>query len=75
MSSDLSENALTGSVPSSLSALTELAFLCVPPSSRRRLRVRPRRVGWVGSALTARQVGGCMSGASEGVVRQHGLLR
>ncbi len=28
--SDLSQNALTGSVPSSLSALINLAFLCVP---------------------------------------------
>ncbi len=31
--SDLSYNALTGSVPSSLSALTKLTELCVPPSS------------------------------------------
>ncbi len=62
----LSQNALTGSVPSSLSALTELTFLCVPPSSYWCLRVRPRRVGWLGSAPSARHVGGCMSGASSG---------
>jgi hypothetical protein len=48
--SDLNQNALTGSVPSSLSALTNLCALCVPPSCQRRLRVRPRRVGSVGSA-------------------------
>jgi hypothetical protein len=48
--SDLTYNSLTGSVPSSLSALTNLAFLYVPPSCQRRLRVRPRRVGLVGSA-------------------------
>ncbi len=48
--SDLTYNALTGSVPSSLSALTNLAFLYVPPSCQRRLRVRPRRVGSVGNA-------------------------
>jgi hypothetical protein len=43
--SDLHQNALTGSVPSSLSALINLERLCVPPSCQRRLRVRPRRVG------------------------------
>ncbi len=31
MCSDLSYNALTGSVPSSLSALIKLSQLCVPP--------------------------------------------
>ncbi len=40
MCSDLSYNALTGSVPSSLSALTNLPFLCVPPSCQRLARVR-----------------------------------
>jgi hypothetical protein len=30
--SDLSQNTLTGSVPSSLSALIKLSWLCVPPS-------------------------------------------
>jgi hypothetical protein len=34
----LSNNTLTGSVPSSLSALTNLAYLCVAPSCQRRLR-------------------------------------
>jgi hypothetical protein len=48
--SDLTHNALTGSVPSSLSALTNLALLCVPPSCQRRLHVQPRRAGSVGSA-------------------------
>ncbi len=43
--SALEYNTLTGSVPSSLSALTKLTDLCVPPSCQRRLRVRPRRVG------------------------------
>jgi hypothetical protein len=33
--SDLSHNALTGSVPSSLSALINLAYLCVPPLRHR----------------------------------------
>ena len=41
----LSNNTLTGSVPSSLSALTNLVFLCVP-SRRRRLRAsRARPMG------------------------------
>jgi hypothetical protein len=62
--SDLYNNKLTGSVPSSLSALTKLTCLYVPASSQRRLHVRPRRVGWLGSAPTARHVGGCMSAAS-----------
>jgi hypothetical protein len=73
--SNLSLNALTGSVPSSLSALTHLIGLCVPPSSQRRLRVRPRSVGSVGSAPSARHVGGCMSGASSGGGAEVGLLR
>ncbi len=38
----LSDNMLTGSVPSSLSALTNLVQLCVPPSCQQRLRVRVR---------------------------------
>jgi hypothetical protein len=61
----LNNNKLTGSVPSSLSALIILESLCVRPSSQRRLRVWPRRVGSVGSAPSARRaaVGGCMSGA------------
>ena len=36
--SDLSDNMLTGSVPSSLSALTNLVELCVAPTCQRRLR-------------------------------------
>jgi hypothetical protein len=56
--SDLHNNALTGRVPSSLSALINLSALCAPPCCRRRLRVRPSRVGWVGSAPRARHVGG-----------------
>jgi hypothetical protein len=68
----LNKNELTGSVPSSLSTLTKLTELCVPPSCQRRLRVRPTRVGSVGSAPSARHVGGCMSGASSGAMRQQG---
>jgi hypothetical protein len=37
-----------------------------------RLRLRPRRVGSVDSAPSARHVGGCMSGASRGAVWQQG---
>ncbi len=51
------------------------AFLPVrAPSCQRRLRVRPRRVGSIGSAPSARHVGGmhCMSWASSGAVRQQG---
>jgi hypothetical protein len=51
-------NSLTGSVPSLLSALTNLEYLCVPRSYERRLRVRPRSVGSVGSAPSARHVEG-----------------
>ena len=77
MCSQLYNNALTGSVPSSLSALTKLELLCVPPSCQRRLRVRPRRVGSVGSAPSARRAAcrGHRAGASRGAVRQQGLLR
>jgi hypothetical protein len=70
--SDLSSNALTGSVPSWLSALTNLAYLCVPPSCQRRLYVRLTWVGSVGSAPSVRHVGGCMSGTSSRAVRQQG---
>jgi hypothetical protein len=72
--SDLSQNTLTGSVPSSLSALTKLTSLCVPPCCHRRLLVRPRRVGSVGSAPSsaACREGGCMSGHRGGAVRQQG---
>ncbi len=71
----LNKNELTGSVPSSLSALTKLTELCTPPSCHRRLRVRPRRVGSFGSAPSTRHVGGCMSGASSGGGAAAGLLR
>ncbi len=73
--SDLSSNLLNGSVPSSLSALTKLTLLCVAPSCQRRLRVRPRRVGSVGSAPSARHVGGFMTGASSRGGAAAGLLR
>ncbi len=63
MCSDLSTNALNGSVPSSVSALTKLSYLCVPLVTRC-WHVWPRRVGSVGSAPSTRHVGGCMSGAS-----------
>jgi hypothetical protein len=71
----LSDIALTGSVPSSLSALTKLVALCVPRSCQRGLRVRPRRVGSVGSAPSARHVGGCMSWASSEGGAAAGLFR
>jgi hypothetical protein len=61
----LNQNALTGSVPSSLSALTNLSLLCVPPSCQRRFHVRPRRIGSVGSAPSARLVGGMHVGGIE----------
>jgi hypothetical protein len=54
--SDLGDNKLTGSVSSSLSALTNLQYLCVPPSCQRRLHVRLTWVGSVGSAPSARHV-------------------
>ncbi len=71
MCSQLYNNALTGSVPSSLSALTKLELLCVPPSCQRRLRVRPRRVGSVGSA--PRHVGGMHVWGIEGGGAASGL--
>jgi hypothetical protein len=74
--SHLSDNTLNGSVPSSLSALTKLSFLCVAPSCQRGLGVRPRRVGSVGSAPSARHVGGVHVGGIEpGAVAAAGLLR
>ncbi len=45
--SQLNNNKLNGRVPSSLSALTKLTFLCVARFLPQRLRVRPRRVGSV----------------------------
>jgi hypothetical protein len=73
--SDLSFNTLTGSVPSSLSALTELTLLCVFPSSHGVCACG--RAGSDGSALlrAARHVGGCMSGASSMGGTAAGLLR
>jgi hypothetical protein len=72
--SALNGNKLNGSVPSSLSALTNLSLLCVPPFL---LRVRPRRVGSVGSAPSARHVGGCIAclGHRRGAVRLQRPLR
>jgi hypothetical protein len=70
--SDLGHNTLTGSVPSSLSALTNLELLCVPPSCHRRLRVRPR-VGSVGSAPSrAACRGAACRGHRARAVRQQG---
>jgi hypothetical protein len=74
--SDLRSNELTGTVPSSLSALTNLEFLCVPPSWQRRLPVRPRRVGSV-AACRGMHVGGIeRGGAAAGLSRysQRGTL-
>ena len=73
----LNKNELTGSVPSSLSALINLFVLCVPPSFQRRLRVRPRRVG-IGR-LCSEQRAACqgvhVGDIKRGAVRQQGLLR
>jgi hypothetical protein len=71
----LTQNALTGSVPSWLSALTNLESLCVAPSCQRRLRLRLRRVGSVGSAPSARHVGGCIERGHRGGGAAAGLLR
>jgi hypothetical protein len=67
--SDLSNNKLNGSVPSSLSALTKLRELCVAPSC-----CACGRRGSDRSALlrACGMSGGCMSGASKGAVRQQG---
>jgi hypothetical protein len=69
----LSFNALTGSVPSSLSALTNLYGLCVAPSCQRRLHVRPRRVG-IGRLCSERAAcrGDACLGHRAGAVRQQG---
>jgi hypothetical protein len=72
--SALDSNTLTGSVPSSLSALINLAYLCVPPqpssACQRRLRVRPRRIGSVGAAPSAQHVGGIeRGGVAAGLLR------
>ncbi len=63
----LNNNKLNGSVPSSLSTLTNLELLCVLRPCQLRLRVRPMLVGSVGSAPSARRagVGGCISGGIE----------
>jgi hypothetical protein len=68
----LFNNKLTGSVPSSLSALTHLIGLCVPPCCQRRLRVRPRSVGSVGSAPSAACRGVACLQHRAGAVRQQG---
>jgi hypothetical protein len=76
--SALSNNELNGSVPSSLSALTNLVQLCVAPSCQRRLRVRGRggsdRSALVRVRAACRGVH-CMSGASSGGGAAAGLLR
>jgi hypothetical protein len=74
--SQLDNNKLTGSVPSSLSALRLLEDLCVPRSCHRRLRVRPRRVriGRLCSEQRGMSGGACL-GHRAGAVRQQGLLR
>ncbi len=66
--SDLGDNKLTGSVPSWLSALTNLAYLCVPPSCQRRLHVW---LTWVGSVGSAPSSAACLRHRA-GAVRQQG---
>jgi hypothetical protein len=51
--SDLSFNALTGSVPSSLSKLINLTTLCVPPSSQRVFALAAQE-GWIGLLCSER---------------------
>ncbi len=60
MCSDLSNNALTGSVPSSLSALTKLQYLCVPPFLPAAL-ARAAEEGRIGRLCSERAASG-MSG-------------
>ena len=73
--SDLSHNALTGSVPSSLSALTNLYSLCVPPLLPPAL-ARAAEEGRVGRLCSEQRgmSGGCMSGASSGGGAAAGLV-
>ena len=74
--SELYNNTLTGSVPSSLSALIKLTELCVPPFLPPAV-ARAAEEGSDRSALlrAARHVGGCMSGASSGDGAAAGLVR
>jgi hypothetical protein len=70
---NLTNNELTGSVPSSLSALTNLAYLCVPPSCQRRLRACARGGSDRSALLRARGMsGGTCLGHRAGAVRQQG---
>jgi hypothetical protein len=73
--SDLSWNALTGSVPSSLSALTNLAYLCVAPSCQWRLLACGRGGSDRSALLRARGMSGVDVGGIEGVGAAAGLLR
>ncbi len=79
--SNLYNNALTGSVPSSLSALTKLAFLCACPLVADGVCACGER-GSDGSALLSRSLlrprglsGDACRGHRAGAVRQQGLLR
>jgi hypothetical protein len=81
MCSVLSNNTLNGRVPSSLSALTNLEFLCVPPFCQRRLGAAEEgRIGRLCSEYAARRgmhVGGIeRGGAAAGLSRysQRGTL-
>jgi hypothetical protein len=73
--SNLYDNKLTGSVPSSLSALTKLAFLCVPPRADGVCACGPG--GSDGSALLRPRgmSGDACRGHRAGAMRQQGLLR
>ncbi len=64
----LNKNELTGSVPSSLSALTNLFVLCVAPSCQWRLRVR-LMLGRIGRLCSERAA---CRGHRAGAVRQQG---
>jgi hypothetical protein len=65
MCSQLYNNALTGSVPSSLSALTNLEGLCVPPACKRHLHVG-RGVSDLSALLRACRRGWHVSGIEGG---------
>ncbi len=75
--SQLDNNYLTGSVPSSLSALTNLQEVCMPPSSTTAFArvAEGGRIGRLCSERTACRGVHCMSGGIEGGGAAAGLMR